>query len=80
MPFQLPEYVEIGPRIYVVELVESYAWDFDGLSCHIDNAAQSIYINAVVPEDAMADLLARAARRVLRRHGWRMIPLVGKIS
>lgn len=76
------EFVEIGPRIYAVELVEAYAWRFNGKSCHIDNTAQTIYVNAAVPEDERADLLSRAVRRVMRRccPQWRMVPLVGNIS
>ena len=82
MSFELPEFVEIGPRIYTVELREGYAWDFPGLRCHIDHDEQAIYLNAdAVPEDQRAAVLADAGQRVFRRcRGWRMIPLVGKIG
>jgi hypothetical protein len=81
MAFETPEYVEIGPRIYAVELVEPYAWDFDGLRCHVAHARQTIYLNGAVPEDDRADLLRRAADRVMRRcPHWRSVPILGTIS
>lgn len=78
----VPEFVEIGPRLYAVEVVEPFAWVFDGKNCHVDHAGQTIYLNASLSEDAMADVLGRAARLVMSHccPQWRMIPLVGKIS
>lgn len=78
----LPEDIEIGPRLYLVKLVDAYAWEYDGGRCHIDHTEQTIYLNGAFPEEELAEVLSRAVRHVLCRcyPGWRMIPMVGKIS
>jgi hypothetical protein len=79
---ELPESLEIGPRIYFVNLVDAYAWDFAGEFYHIDHDEQLIYLNGACPEGELAGVLSRAARRAMRRccPGWRLVPLVGTIS
>jgi hypothetical protein len=63
----LPQFVEVGPRLYQVEVVPRPQVNGRTVRCHVDRTKQLIRINASVELGDRPSLLADAVSAALHR-------------